>query len=354
MAPLIDARCTRPTSPVRPPCGGAREDGCSRKRDRQRPRHRGRRRLCPSLPRISSILAPAAWLQRFRNARKFQGRGRLDFKLVSGFGPYPASLQATFNLTTVLTGNNVHPVTVANPETGAAQPRLRPLGAAQSAGDGDAGLAVPSRHPSADPARRRAPGAGPMVRRRDVDSAFPSDAADPDLAQQSDLQRFGDRDPVRQRRSGDGPQAVEVGHQADRALHARFRSGQLGLRFHDVLCDARLFSCRRGFVSDRLVRRVDMVTQTLVVFCIRTRRLFFRRKPGGFLAVMAKGAIATPQSARTFRPGAYCLSIQAAATVSCVEYRQRMPIRYRGPPSGCCTSPIHLRPSRNISLPLPS
>ena len=52
MAPLIDARCTRPTSPVRPPCGGAREDGCSRKRDRQRPRHRGRRRLCPSLPRI--------------------------------------------------------------------------------------------------------------------------------------------------------------------------------------------------------------------------------------------------------------------------------------------------------------
>ena len=119
---------------------------------------------------FSCILAPAAWLQRFRNAPKFQGRGRLDFKLVSGFGPYPASLQATFNLTTVLTGNNVHPVTVANPETGAAQPpRLRPLGAAQSAGDGDAGLAVPSRHPSADPARRRAPGAGPMVRRRDVD-----------------------------------------------------------------------------------------------------------------------------------------------------------------------------------------
>src|SRR5580658_5738147 len=33
--------------------------------------------LYPSLPRISSILAPAAWLQRFRNAPKFQGRGRL-------------------------------------------------------------------------------------------------------------------------------------------------------------------------------------------------------------------------------------------------------------------------------------
>ena len=27
----------------------------------------------------------------------------------------------------------------------------------------------------------------------------------------------------------------------------------------------------------------SMVTQTLVVFCIRTRRLFFRSKPGGFL-----------------------------------------------------------------------
>ncbi len=28
---------------------------------------------------------------------------------------------------------------------------------------------------------------------RDVDPAFPADAADPDLAQQPDLQRFGDR-----------------------------------------------------------------------------------------------------------------------------------------------------------------
>ena len=36
----------------------------------------------------------------------------------------------------------------------------------------------------------------------------------------------------------------------------------------------------------------SMVTQTLVVFCIRTRRLFFRSKPGGFLAVMTTGAIA--------------------------------------------------------------
>ena len=36
----------------------------------------------------------------------------------------------------------------------------------------------------------------------------------------------------------------------------------------------------------------SMVTQTLVVFCIRTRRLFFRSKPGGFLTVMNIGAIA--------------------------------------------------------------
>ena len=36
----------------------------------------------------------------------------------------------------------------------------------------------------------------------------------------------------------------------------------------------------------------SMVTQTLVVFCIRTRRLFLRSKPGGFLAVMTTGAIA--------------------------------------------------------------
>jgi Mg2+-importing ATPase len=36
----------------------------------------------------------------------------------------------------------------------------------------------------------------------------------------------------------------------------------------------------------------SMVTQTLVVFCIRTRRLFFRSRPGGFLTVMNLGAIA--------------------------------------------------------------
>ena len=36
----------------------------------------------------------------------------------------------------------------------------------------------------------------------------------------------------------------------------------------------------------------SMVTQTLVVFCIRTRRFFFRSKPGGFLTVMNIGAIA--------------------------------------------------------------
>ena len=34
----------------------------------------------------------------------------------------------------------------------------------------------------------------------------------------------------------------------------------------------------------------SMVTQTLVVFCIRTRRLFFRSRPGGFLAAMNLGA----------------------------------------------------------------
>src|SRR5271154_3645209 len=36
----------------------------------------------------------------------------------------------------------------------------------------------------------------------------------------------------------------------------------------------------------------NLVTQTLVVFCIRTRRVFFRSKPGGFLTVMNIGAIA--------------------------------------------------------------
>ena len=36
----------------------------------------------------------------------------------------------------------------------------------------------------------------------------------------------------------------------------------------------------------------SMVTQTLVVFCIRTRRRFFRSKPGVFLTVMNIGAIA--------------------------------------------------------------
>jgi Mg2+-importing ATPase len=37
----------------------------------------------------------------------------------------------------------------------------------------------------------------------------------------------------------------------------------------------------------------SMVTQTLVVFCIRTRRLFFRSKPGMLLVVMNIGAVAT-------------------------------------------------------------
>jgi len=36
----------------------------------------------------------------------------------------------------------------------------------------------------------------------------------------------------------------------------------------------------------------SMVTQTLVVFCIRTRRLFFHSKPATFLTVMNIGAIA--------------------------------------------------------------
>jgi Mg2+-importing ATPase len=35
-----------------------------------------------------------------------------------------------------------------------------------------------------------------------------------------------------------------------------------------------------------------MVTKTLVVFCIRTRRLFFRSKPGEFLTVMNIAAVA--------------------------------------------------------------
>jgi hypothetical protein len=49
-------------------------------------------------------------------------RVMLGFKLVSGFDPYPASLHATFNPTTILAGNNVHPVTVADPETGEIRP----------------------------------------------------------------------------------------------------------------------------------------------------------------------------------------------------------------------------------------
>uniref|UniRef100_UPI003F96B71A cation transporting ATPase C-terminal domain-containing protein n=1 Tax=Rhodoblastus sp. TaxID=1962975 RepID=UPI003F96B71A len=36
----------------------------------------------------------------------------------------------------------------------------------------------------------------------------------------------------------------------------------------------------------------SMVTQTLVVFCIRTRRLFFRSKPGEFLTLMNIGTVA--------------------------------------------------------------
>ena len=36
----------------------------------------------------------------------------------------------------------------------------------------------------------------------------------------------------------------------------------------------------------------SMTTQTLVVFCIRTRRLFFRSKPCGFLVAMNIGAVA--------------------------------------------------------------
>jgi hypothetical protein len=49
-------------------------------------------------------------------------RVSIKFKLVSGFDPYLASLQATFNPTTILAGNNVHPVTVADPETGEMRP----------------------------------------------------------------------------------------------------------------------------------------------------------------------------------------------------------------------------------------
>ena len=48
-----------------------------------------------------------------------------------------------------------------------------------------------------------------------------------------------------------------MGHQADRALHAGVRPGQLGLRFHHLLRAAGLFRRRRGAVPDRLVHRVD-------------------------------------------------------------------------------------------------
>ena len=49
-------------------------------------------------------------------------RVSIKFKLVGAFDPYPASLQATFNPTTILASNNVHPVTVADPETGEIRP----------------------------------------------------------------------------------------------------------------------------------------------------------------------------------------------------------------------------------------
>ncbi len=42
----------------------------------------------------------------------------LEFTLVDGFGHYPASLEATFNPTTILVGNNVHPATIADSKTG--------------------------------------------------------------------------------------------------------------------------------------------------------------------------------------------------------------------------------------------
>ena len=58
-------------------------------------------------------------------------------------------------------------------------------------------------------------------------------------------------------RSGDGRQAAEMGHQADRTLHAGLRSGQFDLRFHYILRHAEPLSRWRGVVPDRLVHRVD-------------------------------------------------------------------------------------------------
>ena len=54
----------------------------------------------------------------------------------------------------------------------------------------------------------------------------------------------------------DGP-AGEMGRQADRAVHAGVRAGQLRLRFSDLLRPAVSVRRRRGAVSDRLVHRVD-------------------------------------------------------------------------------------------------
>ena len=77
------------------------------------------------------------------------------------------------------------------------------------------------------------------------------------LAEQPALRRIGDRDPVRSGRSGGYGPAGEMGRQADRAVHAGVRAGQLCLRFSDLLRSAASVWRRRGAVSDRLVHRVD-------------------------------------------------------------------------------------------------
>ena len=109
--------------------------------------------------------------------------------------------------------------------------------------------------------------------------------AGPDPAQQLPVRRSGGRHRRRQRRPGAGRAAAALGHALHRPLHGRVRPAELGLRLPHVRPAAVASSpptpelFRTGWFVESLL------TELVIALVVRTRRPFFRSRPGNAAAV---------------------------------------------------------------------
>ena len=117
-----------------------------------------------------------------------------------------------------------------------------------------------------------------MARRFAV-PAVPAAARPADPAQQLPVRHSRHDDRQRQCGPGMGGEAAPLGYQVHPPLHGALRSGQLDLRLSDLWDAAVPVSCsaeefRTGWFIESLL------TELVIALVVRTRRLFFRSRPG--------------------------------------------------------------------------